>query len=157
METTVLFHIHIGDLFVRVWLGIVDNLAVEILFSTSFNYRFIRKKSAAKLKVVLWHSYPMTTHALTPRGEQNNSIVLSVLMPSNYTSWNPSNTGTNQIREARQTYLKLHSKRRILVTTTASNMNEFEPRLFKETFQNNIRCLRRSRCTAIPLVSNPDT
>lgn len=56
VEGIVRTFVQIGDLRVRAWSGVVENLAVDILLGTSFIDRFIISILAGERKVVPYHS-----------------------------------------------------------------------------------------------------
>lgn len=132
MEGTILLHNRLGDLWIRVWFGIVDNLVIDILFGTLFIDRFICRIFPAEGKVVPWHAYSKALHANTPRSKKNTSSELSVSVLTDGTSKHPNNTDTNPILVRRQALLEMHQDHQILVTTTASGIKIIEPRLFEE-------------------------
>lgn len=60
VEGVIPMFVRIGDLRVRAWFGVVENLAVDILVGTSFIDRCIRGIFPTERKIVPWHSRPVS-------------------------------------------------------------------------------------------------
>lgn len=58
---TILPHLGVGELYLRTWLGIVDNIAVDLLLETSYIDRYIRAILPGEQKLVPWHPTPVAT------------------------------------------------------------------------------------------------
>lgn len=56
LDGTILLFVNIGELRMRVWFGIVEILAVDILLGTSFIERYIRGLFPSDTEVLPWHS-----------------------------------------------------------------------------------------------------
>lgn len=59
VEGVILLHVQLGDLRVRVWFGVVKNLAVSVLLGTSFIDRFVTGIFPPERKVVPQNSEPV--------------------------------------------------------------------------------------------------
>lgn len=135
MGVTVLLHINLGDLCVRVWFGIDDSLVVEMILGTSLIDRLTREIFPAERRVVPWYFYPMTIHVTMPRGKRITSNALSILVPTDNRYKHTNNTKTYKIRVARQTLHEAHIENRVRVTITTSRINTVNPKLFRRTRQ----------------------
>lgn len=57
----ILIHVWFGALCVQIWLRIVSNLAVDVLFGTSFINRFFRQVFSSEPKVVHWSPHSVAS------------------------------------------------------------------------------------------------
>lgn len=69
MGETILLHVRLRKLCVKVWCSIVHNLAVDMLTGTSFIDRFIREIFQAERKFVPLHSHPEAIFSATQRDQ----------------------------------------------------------------------------------------
>lgn len=82
----------IGDLLVRPWFAIVENVAVDVLLGTSFIDLWIRGVFSTKRKVNSWHS--TSVGIISTKSEE-------IL---NFADINPSNSSTSSPSDAGQDY-----------------------------------------------------
>lgn len=72
-------YVRMGDLRVRSWFGVVENLVIDVLLGTSFMYRCIRRIFPSEQKIVSLHSRPLANistqrivNTITADTEENN-------------------------------------------------------------------------------------
>lgn len=69
LKRTILLHVRLGNLFLRIWFGNVHNLLVDMLLGTFSIDCFIRQMFSAKRKVVSCRSHPEAILSATPRNQ----------------------------------------------------------------------------------------
>lgn len=65
MIETVLRYVQVGSLYVKVWHGIIDSFAVNIILGTPFIDWYIREIFSGERRMVPWHSSPVSILAKT--------------------------------------------------------------------------------------------
>lgn len=71
-EGVILLHLQIGNPRVDVWLGVLEDLAVDLLLGTSFMDRYVRDSFSLERKRVPWRSRPF--YILTQSAKAINAI-----------------------------------------------------------------------------------
>lgn len=59
MDCLILLQVRFGTSLVRLWFGVVPNLAIDMLLSTSVINHLIQSIFSSEQKVVPWHSHPV--------------------------------------------------------------------------------------------------
>lgn len=67
--------LRIGKLCIRAWFGVVNDRAVNVLFSTSLKERYIRRIFHAERKLVAWLTHPVViSHSPGHRGSAATAV-----------------------------------------------------------------------------------
>lgn len=118
LDGTILLFVKIGELRVRVWFGIVKNLAVDILLGTSFIDRYIQGIFLSERKILPWHSQPV------PILSRNNNTAVRLHLYEQHRTEMP----VTAIRVAQQTMVPPRSKICIPANSSVTGMFQLEPR-----------------------------
>lgn len=129
MEGTILLHVSLNDLRVRLWSGIVLILAVDMLLGTSFIYRFAHRIFLANRRVALWHSHLIAILAATQCNQATRTSASHLPAPIGKPSIDYE-ASSHPVCIPRQTVLKPHSEQHVLLTTTAFAIDTRKPKNF---------------------------
>lgn len=112
----IMLHFCIGDVMVRAWFGVVDNLAVFVTFRISFIDRFVKGIFPSERKVVPYHSKTVTIMT-----SFENDTIYTIVFEDEV---NDSDGAFSRV--ARHVWLRLVSETLFLVHTTYEGFMHIE-------------------------------
>lgn len=143
LDGTIILHLRLGDLRVRVCFGVVPNLVVDFLLGTSFSDRFIRGIFPSERKIVPWHSHPVTILASQrPSATTATNNAISAIEDTSLDQAVTNDQVTHPILVARQMVIPANTASSVLVTTAATGLFLVQPRIMRITRQTTIAARR---------------
>lgn len=133
MDGKIPLHVSFCALYIRVWLGIIPNLAAKVVLGTSFIDRFISGIFPLVQKAVPWHSHvgPIYISSMTSKSSNLTPAVVNTLIGDTHKIDISNEEMPAPIRMARQALLQPQTDCHEINSTPTSCINIVEHRVLK--------------------------
>lgn len=129
VDGKVLLHVRFVTFCVRVWRSVDPDLTMDMIFSTPFIDQFIRGIFLSKRKILSWESHSIAI-LFTDQYQKPTTLQGSAYISAKKCT-DHAKESLVSIRTARQVVLEPHTQRRVLVTTSASSIQNVKPEILE--------------------------